>query len=172
MAVTSSFLTSTDEIIRAAERPRGGFVVELVDASGVRHTTSPRFVQVVEDLFAALDAGKVVHFDVEEALVSAERAAEMLGVSRPTVYAWQDRGRLARVDQANRRMVPTTDIERYLREQQERQAWRASVMEAAEPDEQTVAAAQRTFAGALDLGRDATAAAVARRRTRAGGKRA
>lgn len=45
-------------------------------------------------------------------LVTAEAAARLLGVSRPTVYAWQDSGTLGQIMQGNRRMVPLEDIHR------------------------------------------------------------
>lgn len=60
-------------------------------------------------------------------LISPETAAQLLGVSVPTVHSWQDRGLLAHVDQANGRMVPTADIDRYLAERAERAAWRDEI---------------------------------------------
>jgi excisionase family DNA binding protein len=161
-----SFLTSLDEVLGREDQAVRSFAsMELVDEAGLRHTVSPEFTQVVRQVLSALGDGKVVHVDIEEPLVSPERAAEMLGVSRPTIYAWQDRGRLERVDQGNRRMVPAVDIERYKLEQQERAAWRSSI-DVTGAEQSAVDAAAETFAGTLDLSKDASVAPQRRRRPR------
>ena len=64
---------------------------------------------VVEDL-----AGRRARVEIVPELLTAEEAAQLLGVTRPTVYAWQDSGALDRVDQGNRRMVPLSDVETLL----------------------------------------------------------
>ena len=49
---------------------------------------------------------------MDEETISAERAAELLGVTRPTIYTWQDRSRIGRVDVGAKRMVPLADVEK------------------------------------------------------------
>ncbi|OIQ73697.1 helix-turn-helix domain protein [mine drainage metagenome] len=55
-------------------------------------------------------------------LVSPEKAAQILQVSRPTIYNWQESGVLGTQPQGNRRMVPMADIERLLTAKRERAA--------------------------------------------------
>lgn len=55
-------------------------------------------------------------------LVSPEKAAQILQVSRPTIYNWQESGVLGTQPQGNRRMVPMVDIERLLTAKRERTA--------------------------------------------------
>jgi len=72
-----------------------------------------------------LDDGSVVPMDdVLLALVNArlsagwyvtpEEASQLLGVSRPTVYKWQESGSLGCVMMGNRRMIPRTDVDRLV----------------------------------------------------------
>lgn len=164
MATVSSYLTSPDEVIQGDQRPaQGGVHLEIVDEAGTRMSLSPRFAHMVVELLAALDQGKVVHIDVDEPLVSPERAGELLGVSRPTVYAWQDRDIIARVDQGSRRMVPLSDIERYQRDQEARAAWRADVHRHARQSAAD-AGVTRQFDGLVDLAQDPLSARVGRTR--------
>lgn len=96
---------------------------------------------------------------MEEQCVAAEDAAEALGVSLATVHAWQDRGRLLRVDLGGHRMAPREDITRYLQERQERLVWRdtISARQDREDLEEAAEAAAATFTGAIDLTGDAAA---------------
>lgn len=55
-------------------------------------------------------------------LVSPEKAAQILQVSRPTIYNWQESGVLGTRPNGNRRMVPMVDIERLLTAKRERTA--------------------------------------------------
>jgi excisionase family DNA binding protein len=57
-----------------------------------------------------------------EDLVSPEKAAQILQVSRPTIYNWQESGVLGTKPHGNRRMVPMADIERLLEAKRERTA--------------------------------------------------
>ena len=57
-----------------------------------------------------------------EDLVSPEKAAQILQVSRPTIYNWQESGVLGTKPNGNRRMVPMADIERLLEAKRERTA--------------------------------------------------
>ena len=70
---------------------------------------------VVDDL-----AGRRARVEIAPELLTPEEAAQLLGVTRPTVYAWQDAGALDRVDRGNRRMVPLADVEMLLAARRER----------------------------------------------------
>lgn len=105
--------------------------VEVVLGSGERATLTPLAAVVLEELRAGLAANKVAHVELDDELVSAERAAELLGVSRPTIYTWQDRGRLGRTDVGAKRKVPLKDVER-LRNSRTRNAVLTDI--AGEPD--------------------------------------
>lgn len=164
MALVNSYLSSPSEVIQGDGRPAAGALsLEFVDEAGSRLALSPRFASFVVELLAALDQGKVVHVDIDEPLVSAERAAELIGVTRPTIYAWQDRNLIARVDQGSRRMVPVSDIERFQRDQQERAAWRDQMRSALDgaPGE---AEPGLPFQGLVDLTRDPESPSVRRRK--------
>ena len=65
-------------------------------------------------LLSGLGAGLVAHIELDEELVTPDRAAELLGVSRPTIYTWQDTRRIGRVSQGSRRMVPLSEVRRLL----------------------------------------------------------
>jgi len=42
--------------------------------------------------------------------VTPERAGEILGVSRQTIYTWQDEGRLSKIMQGSKRMAPLAEV--------------------------------------------------------------
>ncbi len=69
-----------------------------------------RMVELIELVRRSVADDLIAHVEVDEEFVSPGRAAELLGVSRPTVYAWQDRGLLGRADRSNRRSVPLADV--------------------------------------------------------------
>ncbi len=74
-------------------------------------------------------------------LVSPEKAAQILRVSRPTIYNWQKSGVLGTKPHGNRRMVPMVDIERLLTAKRERTAIDALLKEAS-PTSEPLSAAQ------------------------------
>lgn len=151
---TMSFLTSSADVLnQPTALPDSTTLFKcLVDAAGESYELNPAFGGTLADVLRALHAGKVVHIDADEEVVSAERAAELLGVSRPTVYAWQDRGLLAREGQSAKRMVPLADINRYQRERVDRAEWRDRVRAAETADDAERAdQAASTFDGTIDL---------------------
>lgn len=84
--------------------------VELAD--GTRLALGEQVLRLLESLSDGVAAEKVAHLEFDEEFVAPERAAELLHVSRPTVYAWQDRGRLGKVERGSKRMVPLEDVRR------------------------------------------------------------
>ena len=94
---------------RTAKRIRR---VEVVLDDGERVELNYIAVNLMERLREGLAESKVAHLEMDEETVSAERAAELLGVTRPTIYTWQDRSRIGRVDVGAKRMVPLADVEK------------------------------------------------------------
>ena len=94
---------------RTAKRIRR---VEVVLDDGERVELNYIAVDLMERLREGLAESKVAHLEMDEETVSAERAAELLGVTRPTIYTWQDRSRIGRVDVGAKRMVPLAAVEK------------------------------------------------------------
>ena len=86
--------------------------VEVVLDSGVRVRLGEPATVLLEQVRQAEAESKIAHLEIDEPTVTADRAAQLLGVTRPTVYKWQDLGRLGRVDVGVKRMVPFADIDR------------------------------------------------------------
>ena len=63
---------------------------------------------------------------MDEETISAERAAELLGVTRPTIYTWQDRSRIGRVNVGAKRMVPLADVEKLTNSEVRRDTFAAA----------------------------------------------
>ena len=115
---------------RQAVLPEEGAHLQTSDGRSLR--LSPDVVRLLNVSLSAIGEGLVPHLELDEKCVSAERAAELLGVSRPTVYAWQDRKILSRVTRGNRRLVPLESVTAYLAATKERDQFAAAV--AAAPD--------------------------------------
>lgn len=96
--------------------------VSLHFGDGSTDPAAPGLVEALANALAAIHSGATVHLAVDEDLVTAERAAQLLGVSRPAVYIWQDRGLLRRVSVGNKRMVPLADVLRLRTENEESRA--------------------------------------------------
>jgi len=112
--MTVQFIRSEADVFPAAACSRTAKRIKHVDVvleSGERVQLNPAAVELMESLREGLADSKVAHLELDEELVSPERAAELLGVSRPTIYAWQSRGRIGQVDVGGKRMVPLADIE-------------------------------------------------------------
>lgn len=86
--------------------------VKLVLADGRQVAVTPQGRDMVQFMLRSLCAGHVVHVDAEDDLLSPDRAAELLGVTRPTVYRWQDAMLLPRVMKGRVRAVPTEAVMR------------------------------------------------------------
>lgn len=130
---------------------------------GQRVEIAPDLLTAVNDLLAGLNAGKVGHVDLDEELLPPERAGALLGITRPTVYAWQDRGLIERVDRGGKRLVPMTSVLLYKEQQQQRRAFAARLAEAPAPTDGRVAQATETFRGKVDLDGQPTGAGSGRR---------
>lgn len=123
-AMAVRFIRSEDDVFpaeaswRTAKRIRR---VEVVLDGGERVELHYVAVEMMERLREGLAESKVAHLEMDEETISAERAAELMGVARPTIYTWQDRGRIGRVDVGAKRMVPLADVEK-LKNSEVRQA--------------------------------------------------
>ena len=67
--------------------------------------------RIAREAREGLSESKVAHLEMDEATVSAIRTADLLAVTRPTIYTWQVRGRNGRVEIGSKRMVPPADVE-------------------------------------------------------------
>jgi excisionase family DNA binding protein len=74
-------------------------------------------VQVVE----ALAAGKAVTVTPQESQLTTQQAADLLGVSRPTVVRLVDSGELSAERHGNRRRLPLGDVLAYRERRRQRQ---------------------------------------------------
>lgn|GEM_PF-1743253 len=114
--VVSPWATSSAQLLRGR---RGGThqrvartVVTLED--GTELEAGDGLLAMINALVVDDLAGRRARVEIVPELLTAEEAAQLLGVTRPTVYAWQDSGALDRVDRGNRRMVPLGDVETLL----------------------------------------------------------
>lgn len=122
--MTIQFIRSEADVFPAEASSRAAkriMRVDVVLAGGERVELNHVAVELLERLREGLAESKVAHLELDEATVSADRAAELLGVTRPTIYTWQDRGRIGRVDVGSKRMVPLADVE-YLKNSAARRA--------------------------------------------------
>jgi excisionase family DNA binding protein len=93
--------------------PRAGESVVTVSISfsdGSQVEVSERGRELVEFILAALNSGREVHVDAEEALLTPVAAAQVLGVTRQSVYRWQDAGLLPVVMKGRSRSVPAAAV--------------------------------------------------------------
>lgn len=102
------------EIVNRDEiAPRAGESVVRVAISfsdGSQVEVSQRGRELVEFILAALNSGREVHVDAEEALLTPVAAAQVLGVTRQSVYRWQDAGLLPVVMKGRSRSVPAAAV--------------------------------------------------------------
>lgn len=110
----STWATGSSKLLRgrsaAAGMPRLASG-ELRFADGSTAEVGADLIELLEMLLGAGLDGYRARVEVTPELVTPDEAAELLGVSRPTVYAWQDSGVLGNLARGNRRMVPIVDID-------------------------------------------------------------
>ena len=109
----TTVLTAESHLLRgeSAAEPLGrvtGGTVQLADGRTV--AADEDLVRLLNVLLSSGLAHRRAQLVVDSEYVSAQTAAVMLGVSRPTVYKWQDNGLLGLEQVGNRRRVPLDDI--------------------------------------------------------------
>ncbi len=112
--MTVQFIRSEADVFPAEASLRTAKRIERVEVvldGGERVGLNAIAVELMEYLREGLAGSMVAHLELDEETVSAERAASLLGVTRPTIYTWQDRGRIGRLDVGSKRMVPLADVE-------------------------------------------------------------
>ena len=123
------FVTDTERF-RALSRAR--VVARLPDGSEVPLPEGTA-AYLAEAYKAADRAGTSVPVAGDGQTVSAREAAQMLGVSRPTVYKWVEQGRLTEQRDTADHRIYTSSIERVL-DQRRRRSQRISDELAQQPD--------------------------------------
>jgi excisionase family DNA binding protein len=95
-------------------------------ADGSSHPLESHVVAFLEDLLRGIQEGRTLRIVLEDAvsaeqqLLTPDQAAALLGVSRPTIYAWQDKNQIGRADHKGTRWVPKADVLAYQQELNER----------------------------------------------------
>ncbi|MEI6624054.1 MAG: helix-turn-helix domain-containing protein [Actinomycetes bacterium] len=145
-----------------------------VVTSGYLTLANGEQVEIDDDLLMLINGivgqglvGRRARVEVTPELVTPEEAAELLEVSRPTIYNWQNAGVLGRVEMKNRRMVPISDVEAVRAAQTARHAVDATF---ADVDEDEVPLSDLEYRKALAAARASGvvgALAEVRRRQRA-----
>jgi predicted DNA-binding transcriptional regulator AlpA len=112
--MVETYLTSIDQLfsdkrdLSTLELRFRSALVELYD--GTQLHISEDMLAHFSDAVQAIKQGKSAHIEIDEDLVTAERAGEILGVSRQTIYNWQDKGRLRKIMQGCRRMTSSAEV--------------------------------------------------------------
>lgn len=70
----------------------------------------PEVYEVLRDIVHAMAQGRAVTVTPREPILTTQQAAEILGVSRPTVIKFIEEGRLAAERVSNRRTLRLTDV--------------------------------------------------------------
>ena len=78
--------------------------------NGEKIVLGDAILRLIEQSLLSLQNKSILHLESDDEYVSAERAAGLLQVSRPTIYAWQDSGKLSVLERNGRRLVPLVDI--------------------------------------------------------------
>jgi excisionase family DNA binding protein len=95
---------------RAAVLEQGGLYLTKADGEKVMTEMPIALLRAIQNILATLgDAGEAVVFRPEDE-VSPERAAELLGVSRPIVYRRMDTGKLPFRQVGTHRRIRAADV--------------------------------------------------------------
>lgn len=108
--MTAHFTFGADNPLSARVPAAALTAATLHFEDGTEHPASPELTAALACAITGIHNGATVHLAVDDDVVTADRAAGLLGVSRPTIYFWQDQGRLGRVQVGSRRMVPLADV--------------------------------------------------------------
>ena len=95
-----------------AGRGAGGCTV---DVDGVRAGVPESLRAVLSDIVAALARGESISLVSYEPTVTTQEAADLLGVSRPTLVRLLERGEIAYDQPASHRRVSLRDVVQYQR---------------------------------------------------------
>lgn len=96
--------------------------LRLVASDGESVELPDRLAEVVDDAAGALAAGEDVSVVRKEALVTTSQAAEILGVSRPTLVRLLDQGEISYAQPGTHRRLRLSDVLAYREERQQRRA--------------------------------------------------
>jgi len=110
----SAWATSSSQLVRG--RPASDPLPrvasgQLLFEDGSTAEVGDDLIELLRVLLGSGLAGRRARVEVAPELVTPDEAAELLEVSRPTVYTWQKSGVLGLVQRGNRRMVPMADID-------------------------------------------------------------
>lgn len=131
LPATSTSLHDVAEALRADDQ------FALVGPSG-RIALPPEVHNVLVQVVEAMLAGKAVHVTPSDQLLTTQQAADMLGVSRPTVVAIIDRGEIAHEKVGTHRRVRISDLLDYRERRRARQFELLADMQADLDDEASV----------------------------------
>ena len=131
----------------------------LVGPGGRRVALPAEIHDVLVGVVEAMRAGKAVHLTPSDEQLTTQQAADMLGISRPTLIAIIDRGELACTRVSSHRRIRLDDLLAY---RDRRRAAQRAVLEQLQSDHDDEASADEILAAAK-AARKAVAARRARR---------
>jgi len=105
----------------AARRPRAGqdpqdepaAPAHLIGPDGERRPVPPEICSLVQEMLTALADGRAVTVTVHGAELTTQQAADLLGVSRPTMVRLLDDGVIPSTRPNKHRRVRLADVEAY-----------------------------------------------------------
>ena len=121
--MSTQWLSSVDELVDGtAEQDWPGdwgsrCGVELVMPDGQRVQLGERGTAFMHFMLKELSAGHPVRAESTEELLTPDEAGEALGVTRQTIYRWQDGGILPCVFSGKVRAVPASAVAQAVAEQ-------------------------------------------------------
>ena len=86
---------------------------ELVMADGTRLALPDEVATVLRDVVAAMAQGQAVTVAPKDTLLTTQQAADLLGISRPTLVKLLDQGTLAYTQPGRHRRVRLADVLAY-----------------------------------------------------------